>query len=206
MDKDFFAQKASDYEKNRSRVENVENIANGILQAIEFDESMHIADFGSGTGLLLEKIAPKVNKITAIDVSPSMNAKLLEKAPSIQCQLEILPIDLTATELTNTKLNQSFDGIISSMTLHHIADVPAIMKILFALVRRSGFIAIADLDTEDGSFHSEDTGVHHHGFDHPELLNATRAAGFQNCHIQPVSVVKKPQGDYPVFLLTATKP
>ena len=36
-------------------------------------------DFGSGTGLLLEIIAPRVNKIAALDISKTMNKELESK-------------------------------------------------------------------------------------------------------------------------------
>jgi hypothetical protein len=66
-------------------------------------------------------------------------------------------------------------------------------------------IAIADLDEEDGSFHTEDTGVFHNGFDRNELLNFAKNAGFKNLKIQTASTVIKPTGNYPVFLLTGEK-
>ncbi len=60
MSNDFFKHKAHSYEQVNHRVENVDNIAAAILNRIEFQSTMHIMDFGSGAGLLLEKIAPAV--------------------------------------------------------------------------------------------------------------------------------------------------
>lgn len=70
-----------------------------------------------------------------------------------------------------------------------------------AMLHDGGFIAIADLDREDGSFHSEDTGVHHAGFATEEIAKVATDAGFANVTIPIVSVVNKPRGRYPVFLL-----
>ena len=58
MSKDFFEQKAESYDSDAKRVSNVDNIANSILSSISFNKNMHIMDFGSGTGLLLERVAP----------------------------------------------------------------------------------------------------------------------------------------------------
>lgn len=69
MSKDFFAHKASDYEKNQKRVSNVDNIAQNIIDNIPLAKDMHLMDFGAGTGLLLQRIAPHVGKITAVDVN-----------------------------------------------------------------------------------------------------------------------------------------
>ncbi len=54
--KDYFAEKAKDYDQEKSRTENVSNIANLILKEVAYDKDMHILDFGSGTGLLLMRI------------------------------------------------------------------------------------------------------------------------------------------------------
>lgn len=198
MQKDFFAHKAASYEKNKKRVENVNNIAKVITKNLNLNKAMHVLDFGSGTGLLLERIAPYVGKITAIDVSPAMNKQLEEK--QLTCELEILNIDLT-----KTTISQNFAGIISSMTLHHIEDVPAMFDTFYNLLDADGFIAIADLDKEDGSFHTEDTGVFHHGFEHEPLLEIAQQAGFTDAQIIPVSVIEKDHGNFPIFLLMARK-
>ena len=200
MTSDHFAHKASTYEQNKDRVDNVAQIATAMIGRIHFDKTMHIVDFGSGTGLLLERIAPFVQTITAIDVSQSMNAQLRDKQARLPCDVEILEMDLE-----QTALRQTFDGIISSMTMHHIQDVPAMFEKFRTMLKEGGFIAIADLDREDGSFHSEDTGVHHFGFDQKEIATVAAKAGFKSISISTVSVVRKSQGEYPVFLLTATR-
>lgn len=200
MTKDLFAHKADSYEKETSRVNNVKNIAQAILDNVHLTCDMKIMDFGSGTGLLLEEIAPHVQHITAIDVSTSMNQQLAAKQSQLACELEILPLDLT----TQT-LERQFDGIISSMTLHHIQDIPALFKTFYALLNEQGFLALADLDKEDGSFHTEDTGVFHFGFEHHVLIKAAEQAGFKQVKIIPASTIHKPQCDYDVFLLTAYK-
>jgi len=196
--KDYFAIKAKDYDKEKRRVDNVDNIANLILKNIKFSKNSSIADFGSGTGLLLERLAPYVKKITAIDISKSMNEVLRQK--SLPCQLEIKQIDLTKQDI-----NQKFDAIVSSMTIHHIKDVEALFKKFYNMLKDNGSIAIADLDKEDGTFHSIDTGVEHFGFDRDEFINYAKKAGFRDIKIYDVGDVIKPYGAYGVFLLTAKK-
>lgn len=197
MTKDYFEHKAGSYEQSKNRVDNVENIANSILRAVKLDKTMHIMDFGSGTGLLLERVAPHVAKITAVDISQSMNRQLLEKQGRLGCEIETMEVDLEQSEV-----EQKFDGIISSMTLHHIKEIGTMIAKLHSMLNENGFIAIADLDTEDGSFHAEDTGVFHSGFDRDEIIKVAQEAGFRNVAVSSASVVHKPQGDFPVFLLT----
>jgi cyclopropane fatty-acyl-phospholipid synthase-like methyltransferase len=195
---DKFAFKANDYDKEVRRLKSSEAIANKIRENIAINKSMHLLDFGSGTGLLLEELASEVSKITAVDISPSMTKVLREK--SIPCELDIKELDLT-----KEPLNIKVDGIISSMTMHHIKDIEAMFKKFYSMLKRGGFIAIADLDTEDGSFHSVDTGVEYFGFDRDEFLEYAKKAGFKNCKIEDATIISKSYGDFGVFLLTATK-
>ncbi len=196
--KDPFCGKAKEYDSLGRRTQNAIKVAQGILKEIPFSKEMEIMDFGTGTGLLLSEIAPYVRKITAIDVSKSMTDVLREKA--IACDIEVIEMDLTTTPL-----NKQFDSIISSMTFHHIADIKNLLKTFHKLLKPAGTIAIADLEKEDGSFHTTDTGVYHYGFDKEALKNFAEDTGFQNIHIQTINTIEKPAGNYPVFLLTAKK-
>jgi len=200
MANDYFKEKAKIYEKEPERVDNVKNIADAILEKISFDEKSNIIDFGSGTGLLTSKIAPHVNKITTFDISSSMNEKMRSKIPQIACEIEIMDIDLSTQDI-----DIEFDGIISSMTIHHIEDVQKLFHKFYSILKKKAFIAIADLEKENGSFHTEDTGVYHFGFEKTDFLDYAKNAGFVDLSIQTVSIAKKPYGDYPIFLLTGTK-
>ena len=200
MKVDYFEHTAGSYEQNRGRVDNVTAIADAIRQSISLDRAMHIMDFGSGTGLLLERIAPCVGRITAVDVSGAMNAQLRAKQEKLGCEIDIVEVDLA-----KSSLDQQFDGIVSSMTLHHIENIEAMFGRFYSMLKAGGFIAIADLDTEDGSFHTEDTGVFHHGFDRHWISEIAAKVGFQAVQVSPTSMIQKPQGDFSVFLLTAVR-
>ncbi len=129
-----------------------------------------------------------------------MNKTLESKRESIACELEILEIDLATKQL-----NQEFDGIISSMTMHHVEDIVKMFDKFHGLLKENGTIAISDLDTEDGTFHKDDTGVFHLGFDREQFLNVAKESGFRNLKIQTVGFAEKPHGRYDVFLLTGNK-
>lgn len=198
--KDFFAEKANEYDKEQSRTQNVSTIAQTILNDVSFSKEMSIMDFGSGTGLLLSEIAPYVGDITAVDISSSMNAVLKSKKEDIKCSLEIVQMDLT-----KETLDRKFDAIISSMTIHHIENTLALFKKFHSLLKAEGILAIADLDSEDGSFHTEDTGVFHCGFDREDFVEMVKNAGFKDIKIQNASTIVKSTKDYTVFLITAKK-
>lgn len=198
--KDYFSEKAEEFDVQSSITQNVGNIGQLILKEIPFSKEMHVMDFGSGTGLLLSQIAPFVKEITAIDISKAMIGVLQSKLDRIECKVQILEMDLT-----KETLETEFDAIVSSMTIHHIENVQAIFNKFYTLLKDNGSIAIADLDVEDGSFHTEDTGVFHTGFDRNEFLKMAENAGFKDLKIQTASIMEKPTGQYPVFLLTGKK-
>ena len=162
-------------------------------------------EFGSGTGLLLEQLAPRVGKVTAVDVSADMNLELEAKRHRLPCELEILPLDLTGEPLHTCLAGVRLDGIVSSLTLHHVADIPALLVRFYALLPPGGFIALADLDAEDGRFHPDMSGVYHAGFAREQIRALAGQAGFSQVEICTASVAQKPWGDYPIFLLTARR-
>jgi hypothetical protein len=74
-----------------------------------------------------------------------------------------------------------------------------------------GWLALADLESEDGSFHDNPTGVHHHGFDKDVLRNEFIANGLIDVRIVKAATVIKSSHDgvshsYPVILAVGRKP
>jgi 2-polyprenyl-3-methyl-5-hydroxy-6-metoxy-1,4-benzoquinol methylase len=200
MKKDHFSVRAEEYDRTDYRLKYVDEMAVAILERMPRDSELEILDFGAGTGLLTERLAPHVASIVAVDVSPSMIGKLREKAPSLPCRLQTLRRDLTTGALPPLRV----DGIVSPMTFHHIEDPAALLRRLRALLRPGGFIALCDIDREDGTFHTVDTGVRHHGFEREEFGRWMEEAGFGKVRIEDVTTIVKPHGEYPAFIATGT--
>lgn len=199
--KDLFAHKSKSWDMNSKRVKNAQAIADGIIKNIHLSKEMHLMDFGAGTGLLSYCLAEHIHKVTAIDNSPSMLEKFKEKAPLFTCHTEVMELDLSQ-ELPEPLL---YDGIISSMTIHHIQDTKEMLRKMHTMLPEGGFIALADLDTEDGSFHSDNEGVFHFGFDRDDLNKIAQEVGFKEVHFETVSEINKPNHNFSVFLMTAKK-
>jgi len=197
---DHFAHKSKTWDMNSKRVQNAKGIADLIVKNIKLDKSMELMDFGAGTGLLSYFVAPFISKIVAVDNSPSMLKEFHNKCNEFKCETEVVEKDLS----TDT-LDRKFDGVISSMTIHHLEDIPALLSKIYAMVNEGGFIALADLDSEDGSFHSDNTGVFHYGFDRAELTKYAQDAGFKDVSFSLASTIMKPHREFTVFLMTATK-
>jgi len=197
---DHFENKSKSWDMNSNRVQNAKGIADLIVKNIDLNDNMELMDFGAGTGLLGYFVAPHVAKIVAVDNSPSMLMEFKNKCDAFSCVTEVIEKDLS----TET-IDRKFDGIISSMTIHHLEDLSALFSKFYNMLDDNGFIAIADLDLEDGSFHSDNTGVFHHGFDRKLLENIALEVGFKDIKFDLASTINKPHREFTVFLMTGVK-
>jgi cyclopropane fatty-acyl-phospholipid synthase-like methyltransferase len=197
---DHFAHKSKSWDMNSRRVKNAQSISSLILKNIPISKNMKVMDLGAGTGLLSFFIAPYVSKVVAVDNSASMLDEFRIKSSEFECETEAIYTDIMKYDAKN-----KFDLIISSMTLHHIQDINALFSKLYELLNDNGYIAIADLDSEDGTFHSEDTGVCHYGFDRDEISQIAKDVGFKDIKIETASIINKPHRNFSLFLLTASK-
>ena len=193
-----FDERAKSWDSSERRQALAEAVANAIKSTIELNSSMHLLDIGAGTGLLTRRVLPSVDKITAIDTSSGM---LSELEKSVKGNVEICQ-----TDIMEYKPSKEFDGIISSMTMHHIEDIETLFKHLYKLLKPGGFIALADLAPEDGTFHTNgNDGVFHFGFAEDLLNKYAKSAGFKGISYKIVHKVEKPKNSYDIFLITAQK-
>jgi SAM-dependent methyltransferase len=105
--------------------------------------------------------------------------------------------------------SERYDAIVSAMTLHHLREPGAMFAQWAALLAPGGWLAAADLEPEDGTFHDDPTGIFHHGFTTTEVLRWVGEAGLEDGRVGTVHRILKdgPSGarEYPVFLATARK-
>ena len=200
-----FDSRARDWDANPIFVERGRKIAVAIRARVPLTPVMRALDVGCGTGLLALPLAANLAHITCIDTSAGMLQVLDEKiAAQGLHNVSTRVHDLSSGELPDSV----FDLVVSSMTLHHIKDTDAALRAFAAHLRPGGWLCLADLDREDGSFHGPDVDVHH-GFDRAELARRASNADFEDIAFDTVFVVTKEQPaglrDYPVFLLSARR-
>ncbi|NOR57390.1 MAG: methyltransferase domain-containing protein [Sulfurimonas sp.] len=196
---DHFKEKSKEWDKGDVQVQGARIIADAINKKVELTIDMEILDFGVGTGLLGFDIARSVKKVYGVDTSLSMLEKLKAK------NTPELSIETYCQDIITKPLDRTFNGLVSSMTLHHVEDLKTFFETIYRDINENGFIAIADLESEDGTFHSDNTGVFHFGFDKNELCKITTDAGFSDVVFENINTINKPHRDFGVFLLTAKK-
>ena len=189
------------------RANMAKTVADAIVAAVPVAPHWSALEYGCGTGLVGLRLLPHVGHLLETDLSPGMLAVLSEKAAAAGLKsISTQVLDLTS----NPPPPQRFDMIFSSMALHHIPDVAALVRAFHAMLVPGGWIALADLDVEDGSFHAPEVpGVAHHGFERKVVEEWLRAAGFTSIGFRTAHTVERErdgaQRRYPIFLATARR-
>lgn len=200
-----FDDSAATWDSDPTKVTRALAVAEEIRRRVPLSAQMTGLEYGCGTGLLGFALQPYLGQITLADSSPGMLATLEAKiAASRANNLRSTKLDLVADPLPPER----YDFICSLMTFHHIDDTSRLLRALFTLMSASGYLCVADLDAEDGSFHGPGfTG--HNGFDRRALERTAKDAGFRNIEFSTVFRIDKPespgQTEFPVFLMVAEK-
>lgn len=201
-----FDSRAKTWDDDPMKAARAEAVAREIRAQVELTPQMSALEYGCGTGLLSFALREQFKHLTLADSSSGMLAVLEEKikAGAID-HMSALKLDLASDPLPRER----FDLVHSLMTLHHIDDTDALLRALYALLKSPGYLCLADLDSEDGSFHGADfTG--HCGFDRQTLQRQATEAGFRAIRCSTVFTIRKAvangaEKDFPVFLLVAEK-
>lgn len=197
---DLFNEKAKEWDKNEMIRLLSTAVGKAVTNNVAFTSGMQVMDFGAGTGLISAHVAPLVEKITAVDISAAMLEKLVAK-PELNNKVEAV-----CQDILQDPLGKKFDVIISAMALHHVEDTDKLIASFSDHLVAGGSIALADLDSEDGSFHPEDVeGVFHHGFDREVLQNKLEQHGFEHVCFMTAHTVTREDKNFPIFLVTARK-
>jgi ubiquinone/menaquinone biosynthesis C-methylase UbiE len=205
LDAAHFDTKARQWDENPVFRERGLKIAQAIRHAVPLNSQMSALDYGCGTGLLSFPLKDELGAIVMADSSSGMLDVVAEKIAA-QAVTNMTPVKLDL--LIDPPPPQHFDLIYTSMTLHHVPDTDHILRVFHDLLNSGGYLCIADLDKEDGSFHGPEVDVHH-GFDQADLRLRASHAGFADIQFQTVfSIAKEHETgtrDYPVFLMTARR-
>jgi tRNA (cmo5U34)-methyltransferase len=200
-----FDTKAQDWDKNTMNHDRALAIASQLKERIAFAPGMKAMEFGAGTALLSFILRDSFSSITLIDNSQEMIRVCNEKIAETQFDhIHALQLDLE-----NDPYDENFDLIYSQMAFHHLSDIDKVIQKLYRLLNKNGSLAIADLYSEDGSFHG-DGFLGHKGFDPEWLASIMQNTGFINVFQKPCFMQKKVDTDgtykeYPVFLIIASK-
>ena len=200
-----FDSRARQWDSNPVFLERALRVADGIRARVPLGPSTRALDFGCGTGLLSFALRDHVGHITLQDSSAGM--------------LEVLREKIARQGVTNMTVREGeqwadlppegrYTLVYTSMTLHHIPDTDATLRAFHRALRPGGFLCVADLDAEDGTFHGPEVEVHH-GFERGELARRAARSGFADLSFDTVFEMRRElAGEVrrdPVFLMVARR-
>ena len=141
------------------------------IEKLEINEKTKILDVGSGIGGPARYIANKTGaEITAIELQSDQNN--LAKDLTKKCGLSNKVSHICGDILDYDFKNQTFDAVVSWLTLYHIANHEILLKKLFDLLNPNGFFYTEDItsrinlsDADRKEIKKEIYGIHLPYFD-----------------------------------------
>ncbi len=200
-----FDERAKDWDSDPKKVERAKSVADAIRKTIPLSREMTALEYGCGTGLLSFALQEELGHITLADTSQGMLDVLTEKIAASGVR-NMTPLRL---DRTTDSLSDRFDITYSLLTLHHVHDTQAVLQKFHEILQPNGILLIADLDKEDGSFHTDGTTDVQKGFAREDLQRQVESLGFTEIKFTTAYIIKKKIGDavksFPVFLMSARK-
>lgn len=200
-----FDERAATWDDDPDRRHRSQVVAARINELVSLTPETRVLEYGAGTGLLGFALKPYVGHMTLADISEGMLEQIRKKiAASGMDDVEWRKLDLTKEPLPPER----YDLVCLQLILHHILDTNQILRALLDILAPGGTLAVADMDTEDGTFHRE-AYEGYFGFDREELGDKAREAGFEDVRFEDLLTIQKERGgrlrDYPMFLMLARR-
>lgn len=198
--------KASGWDENPIHHARSEAIAKEMLRLLPIKKEMSAMEFGAGTGILSFMLKDFFNDIILLDSSTEMVKVANKKIDAAGIKnMKTIVFDLEH----ETYSGKPLDMIFTQMALHHVNDIKKLFGKFHKMLNPNGFIAIADLYSEDGSFHEEGFSGHK-GFNIEDLTLTLNKCNFQvssvvQCFVIDRIISEEVTNQYPVFLLIANR-
>ncbi len=198
-----FDERAKNWDSDPTRIELATAVAEEIRKSVPLDREMTILDYGCGTGLLGAALLPYVGEVTFADNSKGMLEVVEGKIAACGISnARTLFIDLA----TDKAPKEKYDLVCASMCLHHVMEIDKVLRAFHKMINPHGWLCLADLEKEDGSFHGPDFKGHN-GFDTTEFSTKLGNFGFGAFSFRIIYERKKDIGGvikkFPIFLMTS---
>jgi ArsR family transcriptional regulator len=194
---DVFRRKGADWDEMRALGLPAQAVEEALLARLPPGRIGRLLDIGTGTGRLLELLAPRITAGVGIDASRAMLALArtrLSRAGLGHCAVRLA--DMYRLPLPDA----SFDAAILQMVLHYAEDPASALAEAARVVRPGGSLLIVDLAP-----HDQGEGIDRLAHRWPGFSDATIHAFLAGAGLEPGHVVGIP-GPFEVRLWSATRP
>ena len=185
---EFFRANAADWERIRSLHAPDKDVEGAILRVLGPDRIDSLLDAGTGTGRMLELLAPHIRRGVGVDTSPEMLAiarDRLERAGAQHCQVRLadiyrLPFRTAATE-------SGFDAALFHQVLHYLDDPQAAVAEIARVVKPGARLVIVDFAPHDLEFLRTELSHRRLGFADREVEGWFAAAKLEPLHAETIA-------------------
>lgn len=174
----FFHENAAKFRAQQDLIASYDVYAEAVTELLDktsLSSRQSALEVGPGEGEFLAVLAPRFERVIALDNSSSM----LEKAAVSANQLELGNIQFIHGD-TQSAVQQRLraDCIVINMVLHHVASPSRIFSDIAQLLNDGGALLITDLCHHDQQWAKEACGDLWLGFEPFDLTNWAQQAGF----------------------------
>jgi ArsR family transcriptional regulator len=202
----YFKANAAEWARIRALHAPEKDVEAAILQRLP-EKIGNLLDVGTGTGRMLELLAPRATRAIGLDVSPEMLAiardKLLER-PHAQVRLGDL-YRLPFAHAGTGDNEAGFDAVLFHQVLHYLDDPGAAVAEAARVMARGGRLLIADFAPHALEFLRDEYAHHRLGFADREVEAWLAAAGLSLVHTDTIAPPEGGGGKLTVKVWLATK-
>ncbi len=188
----FFKANAADWERLRSLHAPEKDVENAIVRLAREGAIESVLDAGTGTGRMLELLAPDISRGVGVDSSPDMLAiarDRLERADVHHCQVRLA--DVYRLPFQNGDTGTGFDAVLFHQVLHYLEDPQSAIAEAARVLKPGGRILIADFAPHALEFLRTELQHRRLGFADREVQGWFQAAGLKSLASEAIAPEEK---------------
>jgi ArsR family transcriptional regulator len=185
-----FRSQGADWDEMRALDLPAQAVEAAILGLVPEQDAGRLLDIGTGTGRVLELLAPRVSQGVGVDASKAMLAlarSRLARPGLTHCSVRLA--DMYRLPLTES----SFDIAVMQMVLHYAEDPPGVLAEVARVLRPGGRLIIIDLAQHDRGDLVARLAHRWPGFNDEAMHELLAGAGMQVDKPVAIDVVSSPQ-------------
>ena len=193
---DSFRKQGADWDEMRALSLPAPDVEAALLSLLPEQGAARVLDIGTGTGRMLELLAPHVRAGLGIDASRAM----LALARARLARPGLAHLSVRQADMYSLPLPQHFDLVLLHMVLHYAEDPAAALAESARALRPAGSLIVVDLARHDRSAMMDRLAHRWPGFGDDEMASLLQSAGLQPGRSLAID------GPLAVRLWTATAP
>jgi len=184
----YFKANALEWSRIRALHAPEKDVEAAIVRHLGSEPIEHLLDAGTGTGRMLELLAPQVKRAVGVDVSPEMLAiarDRLMRSNLGHCQVR--QGDTYRLPFPSGGALGGFDAVLFHQVLHYLDDPGAAVVEAARVMRTGGRLLIADFAQHDLEFLRQDFAHRRLGFSDREVQGWFIAAGLKPMAVEAIA-------------------